>query len=79
MTTIILYLIYEHDKIQIQANENDSFNKIIQKFSTKTKIDLNNKIFEYNGKIINNNEIIKNIMSDRDKRDKIMTILVEDL
>ena len=67
---------YKQIKTTIQANLDDSFNKIIQKFINKTNLDLDNMYFLSNGKIINQNEIIKNIMNESEIKNKKMIILV---
>ena len=46
---------YNHVETLIQANLNDSFNSIIQKYVNKTKLDINNIYFLSDGKKISNN------------------------
>ena len=45
-------LIFNYNQVQtlIQANLNDSFNSIIQKYVNKTKLDINNIYFVSDGK-----------------------------
>ena len=68
--------IFNQIKTVIQANLNDSFGKITNQFITKTNLDLNNLYFLSNGKNISQNEKIIDLMSDSDKVNKKITILV---
>ena len=43
---------YNHIETVIQANLDDSFNSIIEKFINKTQLDINNIYFISNGNII---------------------------
>ena len=62
---------YNHIQTIIQANLDDSFNSVIQKFINKTQLDINNIYFISNGNIISSkNEKIINIMSNKEKVDK---------
>ena len=70
---------YLQDKTIIQANLNDPFSKIISNFINKTQLDLNNLCFLSNGKNLNKSETINQIISDSEKRNKKMTILVQSL
>ena len=67
---------YEQMKTVIQADINDSFNTIINKFISKGKLDINEVYFLLNGKDINKNEIIKNAMNESERNNKKMIILV---
>ena len=67
---------YQQDKTIIQANINDPFMEIINKFINKKKLNLNNIYFLSNGKNLNKNEIVNNIMSSAEKKNKKMIILV---
>jgi len=72
-------IIFNYKQIEtiIQANLNDSFNSVIEKFINKTQLDINNIYFMSNGNIISNNEIlIMNIMNNTEKIDKKKIILV---
>ena len=71
-------LIFNYNQVQtlIQANLNDSFNSIIQKYVNKTKLDINNIYFVSDGKKISNNEKVKNIMNQTEKSNKRKIILV---
>ena len=74
-------IIFDYNSMQtvIQANLNDSFDNIIQKFITKTQLDLNNLHFLAKGKIINKNEKIEKIMDESDKLNKRLIILVNSI
>ena len=74
-------IIFDYNSMQtvIQANLNDSFENIIQKFITKTQLDLNNLHFLAKGKIINKNEKIEKIMDESDKLNKRLIILVNSI
>ena len=70
---------YLQKKTVIQAKIDDSFTNVISKFISKTKLDLNNIFFLSNGKNLNKNEKVKSIMSESEKRNKKMIILVYDI
>ena len=55
--------IYLENKTIIQANLDDSFSIVINKFINKAKLDLNDLHFLSKGKILNKNDLIKNIMN----------------
>ena len=59
-------VVFDYKQIQtiIQANLEDSFNTIINKFVNKTNLNLNEIYFLSNGKNIKNSDIIENIMSE---------------
>ena len=67
---------YKQIKTVIQANLNDSFRTIINNYINKTHLDLANICFIANGKNINENEIINNIMNKSEKLNKKKLILV---
>ena len=67
---------YQQIKISIQGNLKDIFEEIIQKYVTKANLDINNIYFISNGKIINNEDKLENLMSESDKRNKKIIILV---
>ena len=71
-------LIFKYSGIEtlIQANLDDSFDKIIQKFINKSLLDINNVQFFSNGRKISNNEKVKNILSKSEKESKRKKILV---
>ena len=74
-------VIFNYKQIEtiIQANLNDSFNSVIEKFINKAQLDINNIYFISNGNIISKNEIIMNIMNNIEKMDKKKNILVLDI
>ena len=55
---------YQQIKISIQSNLNDIFEEIIQKYVTKANLDINNIYFISNGKIINKEDKLENLMSE---------------
>ena len=60
----------------IQGNLNDLFKTIIEKYSFISNLDKNNIYFLYNGKMINKEDELENIMSESDKKNKKIIILV---
>ena len=70
---------YNQNKINIQGNMNDKFEKIIQKYINKTNLDINNIYFISNWKIINKEDKLENLMSESDKRNKKIIILVHSI
>ena len=71
-------IIFNYNQIEtiIQANLNDSFSSVIEKFINKTQLDINNIYFMSNGKIISKSGYIVNIMNNSEKIDKKKIILV---
>ena len=67
---------YKQDITIIQANLDASFELIIEQFIKKTNLERKNVYFLANGIYINKNDIIENIMSESEKQNKKMTILV---
>ena len=67
---------YNHVDTIIQANLNDSFNSVVEKFINKTQLDINNIYFISNGKIISKNENLMDIMSNSEKINNKKIILV---
>ena len=67
---------YNQNKIIIQGNPNNLFKEIIEKYTNKTNLDINILYFISNGKIINKKDKLENIMSESDKRNKKIQILV---
>ena len=68
--------IYNQNKINIQSNMNNILEEIIQKYINKTNLDINNIYFISNGNIVNKKDKLENIMSELDKRNKRIIILV---
>ena len=61
----------------IQANLDDSFNSVIEKFINKAQLDINNIYFISNGNIISSkNKKIMDIMNNSEKIDNKKVILV---
>ena len=71
-------IIFNYNQINtiIQANLDDSFNSVIEKFINKTQLDINNIYFISNGNIISKNEKIINIMNNEEKINNKKIILV---
>ena len=67
---------YKHVETIIQANMDDSFNDVIQKYVNKTKLDINNIYFVSNGQKLSNNEKVKNILNQTEKSINRKIILV---
>ena len=67
---------FNQNRTLIQANLNDTFEEIIKKYITKTKLELDKLYFLSNGDHTNNSEIIKNIMNESEKQKKRMKVLV---
>ena len=67
---------YLQNIIKIQANINDSFQLIIEKYLNKINLDINNIYFLSKGKKISKNEILGDIMDESDKRNNKIIILV---
>ena len=70
---------YKQNRINIQSNMNDIFEDIIQKYINKTNLDINKIYFISNGTIINKKDRLENIMSESDKRNKKIIILVNSI
>ena len=67
---------YKQNKITIQGNLSNLFEEIIEKYVNKANLDINNIYFISNGTIINKKDKLENIMSDPEKRNKKINILV---
>ena len=67
---------YQQSIIKIQANINDRFQLIIEKYLNKINLDINNIYFLSNGKKISKDDILGNIMNESDKRNNKIIILV---
>ena len=67
---------YQQSIIKIQANINDSFQLIVEKYLNKINLDINNIYFLSNGKKISKDDILGNIMNESDKRNNKIIILV---
>ena len=71
-------IIFSYNQVQtlIQANLNDSFNTIIQKYINKSQLDINKIYFISNGQILSKNEKLINIMNNTEKLNNKKIILV---
>ena len=67
---------YQQNLINIQSNMTDIFEEIVQKYTIKSNLDINNIYFISNGKIINKEDKLENIMSEENKKDKKIIVLV---
>ena len=67
---------YKQIKTVIQGNLDDLFENIIKKYVQKSNLDINNIYFISNGKTPNKKDKLKNIMSELEKRNKKIIILV---
>ena len=67
---------YQQNKIIIQGNLTDSFETVTKKYADKANLDINNIYFISGGRVINKEDKLEEIMSDSDKRNKKMIILV---
>ena len=65
---------YQHNITRIQANLNDSYELIINKFINKTNLNINNICFLCNGKYLNNNETLQEIMNSHNLNNKIVAL-----
>ena len=67
---------YQQQKIVIQANLDDSFEEISQKYATKAQLELNKVSFLFDGRVINTNETINNIINQQGRKENKMSVLV---
>ena len=67
---------YQQNKIIIQGNLTDSFETVSKKYADKANLDINNIYFISGGRVINKEDKLEEEMSDSDKRNKKMIILV---
>ena len=67
---------YQQRKTVIQGNLDDLLENIMKKFVKKSDLDINNIYFISNGKTLNKKDRLKSIMSELDKRNKKIIILV---
>ena len=69
----MIEIVFNHNHIEtiIQANLDDSFNKIIQRYINKSQLDINNLYFTSNGQLLQGNEKnIMNIMNSSEQSNK---------
>ena len=76
MEQIEIIFIYNQSPVKIQCVENDIFKKVIEKFSQKVKTKSKNLYFLFNGKIIEPDQIVKDIFSNEIKNNSIIQVLV---
>ena len=67
---------YKQIKTVIQGNLDDLFENIIKKYVQKSNLDINNIYFISNGKTLNKKDKLESIMSELEKRNKKIIILV---
>ena len=67
---------YQQNTLIIQSNLNELFEEIIQRYINKTNLDINDIYFISNGLNINKKDKLENIMSESDKLNKKIIILV---
>ena len=70
---------YNGDEYKIPFNENDIVKNVFQKFLVKVQKPMNKVLFLYDGKKIDENEILSEIMTKEDKSEKNVSILVQDI
>jgi len=70
---------YQEIKTIVQANLNDRFENILNSYKSKSNIDLTNLCYLANARNIDKNDIIIDIMNDKDKQNKMIKILVYDI
>ena len=71
--------IYEGVKTNIQCNENDKMKKIFEKYVIKIEKKVDELVFLYSGKKLDNNELTFNqIVNSEDKENKKICILIYD-
>ena len=68
---------YNQNLTIIQANLNDKFKDVINKYIQKTSLAPNKVFFLANGKQINTEETVENIMNDINKENKHLKVLVQ--
>ena len=70
---------YKGLSIIIQTNSDEKMNKICQKFATKSKTDIDKIYFVYNGKVLNKDLTVAQLIKGLDKKENKIYILVCDL
>ena len=68
---------YNQNLAIIQANLNDKFKDVINKYLQKSSLDSNKVFFLANGKQINTEETVENVMNDINKENKHLKVLVQ--
>lgn len=67
---------YEQDIVVIQANENDIFNQVINKYLQKSKLNSTSIYFLVNGNKVNPEETVESHMTQVNKETKKLNIIV---
>ena len=73
---IIINFNFEGINVMVQASIKERFKNIINKFASKTQLNLENLIFLYCGKLLEPEKIVKELISELDQIRKEMTIIV---
>ena len=68
---------YNQNLTIIQANLNDKFKDVINKYLQKSSLDSNKVFFLANGKQINTEETVENTMNDINKQNNNLKVLVQ--
>ena len=76
MNQLEIDFIYEGKKVAILCSEKELMKDIINRFSNKSKIELNSIYFLYAGDKINENSSLEKIIKKEDKNKKKIEILV---
>ena len=71
--------IYKNIKTKIEYNENEKIGDILKKYTIQIKKDIDDIYFKYNGKIINKDIIIKDIIKDKKSDKNVKYIFVYDI
>jgi hypothetical protein len=71
--------IYGNIKTKIKFNKNEKMGDIFKKCATQIKEDIDEIYFKYNGKLINKDIIIKDIIKDKKSDKNIIYIFVYDI
>ena len=66
----------DQQKIIIQAKSDETFQSVIDRYIQKSQIQLNSVYFISNGSQINPDQILENVMTDMEKQNKKMNVLV---
>jgi len=77
MTKVIFT--YEGIETIIECNSNEKIKNVFIRYVNKVRIDISNLYFVYNGRTINDNLILNEIINEDDKKRSIMSILVQDI
>ena len=75
---VIIEFVLKDQTITIQAKWSDRFEKVLRKLKNKTKIEIDNLCFLSNGKIIQENDTLKQIMNETEKQNNKMIITVSE-